>query len=203
MLRAESDGWIAMEESILEQALQVTFRGLDATDALRKTIEEKARNLDRFYSKIESCRVVVDSPGARHQKGGVFQVKVRLKVPGDEIVVSREPSKLGPHGDLYLAINDAFKEVKRQLESYVRRRRRQVKRHEGPEQARVVRLFPSEGYGFLETEEGREIYFHENSVLNGGFRALSVGALVRFAEETGEKGPQASTVSVVATSGAE
>lgn len=192
-----------MEETILEHALQITFRGLDGTEALKKNIEEKARNLERFYNKIESCRVVVESPGARHQKGGVYQVKIHLSVPGDDIIVSREPGTLGPHGDLYLAINDAFKEARRQLESYVRRRRRQVKAHEGAEQARVVRLFPDEGYGFLETPEGREIYFHENSVLNGGFRTLNVGAMVRFAEEKGEKGPQASSVSIVSSAGPE
>jgi len=58
----------------------------------------------------------------------------------------------------------------------------------------VARLFPEDGYGFLRTSEGREIYFNERSVLKGAFPRLRVGSLVRFAEEAGDEGPQASTV---------
>ncbi len=52
-------------------------------------------------------------------------------------------------------------------------------------------------FGFIEASDGREIYFHRNSVLNGGFADLSVGARVTFAEEMGDKGPQASTVKLM------
>ena len=44
------------------------------------------------------------------------------------------------------------------------------------------------------TLDGREVYFHKNSVLAPGFDHLEVGHEVHFAEEMGEKGPQASTV---------
>ena len=49
-------------------------------------------------------------------------------------------------------------------------------------------------YGLIHTSDGREVYFHRNSVLNGGFDQLELGTPVRFAEEMGEEGPQASTV---------
>lgn len=49
-------------------------------------------------------------------------------------------------------------------------------------------------YGFSETADGRQIYFHRNSVLDWDFNRLTVGSEVRFTEEIGEKGPQASTV---------
>ena len=45
--------------------------------------------------------------------------------------------------------------------------------------------------------DGREIYFHRNSVLDAGFDRVSVGAEVRFVEEEGVRGPQASTVRLV------
>ena len=68
-----------------------------------------------------------------------------------------------------------------------------------PPRAWVSRLFPEGGDGFLQTSDGREIYFHRNSVRHGDFDHLTVGMEVRFAEEQGEKGPQASTVTCVAT----
>jgi cold shock CspA family protein len=68
--------------------------------------------------------------------------------------------------------------------------------HESPPHARVARLFPEDGYGFLETPEGTEVYFHRNSVLDAGFNRLKVGAEVAFVTEEGEKGLQASTVRI-------
>jgi ribosomal subunit interface protein len=181
----------------MEHPLQITFRGIEATDAIRQAVEERAAKLETFYEKIQSCRIVVESPHRHHHKGNVYHVRVRLEVPGEEILVSRDPPEHAQHEDLYLAINDALKETARKLEDYVRRRRGWVKEHVGPSHARVARLFEDEGYGFLESEDGREIYFHENSVLDGAFRRLRVGTEVRFAEERGEKGPQATTVDVV------
>jgi cold shock CspA family protein len=64
-------------------------------------------------------------------------------------------------------------------------------------QARVAKLFPVEGYGYIETPDGREIYFHANSVLNNRFKSLKLGSKVSFTEEAGEKGPQASTVRLI------
>jgi cold shock CspA family protein len=57
-------------------------------------------------------------------------------------------------------------------------------------------LFPERGYGFLTTSDGREVYFHQNSVLGNKFKDLKIGTEVRFVEEPGDKGPQASTVRV-------
>jgi cold shock CspA family protein len=59
---------------------------------------------------------------------------------------------------------------------------------------RVARIDASGEFGFIETADGREIYFHRNSVLNKAFSRLKPGTAVSFAEEEGEKGPQASTV---------
>jgi cold shock CspA family protein len=72
-----------------------------------------------------------------------------------------------------------------------------TKQHQPSMPAKVTKLFPEAGYGFVETAEGREIYFHRNSVLNGRFKRLRIGSDVHFVEEPGEHGPQASTVKLV------
>ena len=92
------------------------------------------------------------------------------------------------------AINDAFKGARRQLQDQARRTQGQVKHHDEMPTATVARLDPSGEFGFLETADGRQIYFHRNSVLNGGFARLAVGSHVTFAEELGEKGAQVSTL---------
>ncbi len=93
-----------------------------------------------------------------------------------------------------MAIREAFDVARRRLEDHVRELRGDVKTPSAPARARVGKLFPQEGYGFLETGDGREVYFHRNSVLGPGFDALKIGAEVRFAEEEGVEGPQATTV---------
>jgi cold shock CspA family protein len=61
----------------------------------------------------------------------------------------------------------------------------------------VEKLFPQDGYGFLRTVDGSEVYFHSHSVLHGDFERLEIGSGVRLVAEAGEKGLQASTVEIV------
>lgn len=181
--------------------LQIAFHNMDRTDEIEDKIAVEAERLEDFSDRIMSCRVVVDVPHRHHKEGNFYQVRIDLKLPGQEIAVKREPSEHLDFRNLDIAIRDAFDEAKRQLEDMVRQQRGQVKAHESQPHARVARLFPDAGYGFLETPDGRSVYFHKNSVLDGGFKDLEVGAEVRFVEEEGEKGPQASTVHPVGRHG--
>ncbi|MGO9847760.1 MAG: cold-shock protein [Methylocella sp.] len=61
----------------------------------------------------------------------------------------------------------------------------------------MSKFVAGDDYGFIETSDGREVYFHRNSVLDNAFDRLTVGSEVRFVEEIGQKGPQASTVRLV------
>ena len=174
--------------------LQLTFRNMPPSQAVEAQVRERAAKLDLFCEKIMACRVVVEAPHRRHHKGKLYHVRIDMTVPGRELVVKREPSRHAAHEDPYVAIRDAFDGARRKLQDYARRRRGDTKQHEPARAARVSRLFPQEGFGFLETADGREIYFNKNSVLGGGFDRVEIGSEVAFAEEQGEKGPQASTV---------
>ena len=72
-----------------------------------------------------------------------------------------------------------------------------MKQHESQPIATVKTIDPSGDFGFLEAADGHEVYFHRSSVLDGAFDRLAVGAHVTFAEEMGDKGPQASTVKLL------
>lgn len=178
---------------------QITFRDMDHSDAIEARIRERVAKLEEFCERITSCRVVVEAPHRHHAKGKLYNVRIDLIVPGGEVVVNREEHANHAHEDVYVAIRDAFDSAQRQLQDFVRRQRGDVKAHEPPDHGRVIRLFPEEGYGFIETPDGREIYFHRNAVLNDGFEKLEVGSEVRYvvAVGEGESGPQASTVKPV------
>jgi ribosomal subunit interface protein len=176
----------------MKLSLQITSRNFELTDAIRTEITEKVEKLDSFCDQLMRCRVVVESPHRHSHDGRLYNVNIDLKVPGRELVVKREPNE-----DLYVAIRDSFSAAKRKLEEYLEQQRREVKHHEEAPQGKIASLFPEDGYGFLSKADGSEVYFHENSVLNREFRKLKLGMKVRFAEEAGLKGPQASSVSVL------
>ncbi len=176
--------------------LQITFRNVDPSEALEEKIRQRARKLERFDNEITSCRVVVEAPHRHHQKGGVFNVKVDLSVRDGELVANRSRERRREHSDVYIAAKDAFNAACRQLENHIRRRQGQLKTHEAPPSGRVSHLVREEGYGRIETVEGRDIYFHRNSLVNASFDQLKIGTKVQFTEVPGDAGPQASAVKV-------
>jgi cold shock CspA family protein len=167
---------------------------MEPTEAIEAIVRQKAARLDSFASRIMSCRVVIEPAGKHRLHGNLYAVHLDIKLPGGEIAITREPSKHVKYKNLTLAIRDAFDSARRKLEDFVREERGTVKEHKPATHGRVGKLFPEEGYGFLQTPDGREIYFHRNSVLDEGFGRLQIGTEVTFAEEEGAKGPQATTV---------
>jgi cold shock CspA family protein len=155
-------------------------------------IRDKALKLDRFYDQIIGCRVKVDVPHRSQRSGIMYNVRIDITVPGGELIVKREPDE-----DLHVAIVNSFETAQRRVKEYADRQRGEVKTHFEKPVARVLRIFTEQGYGFLMTHEGREVYFHKNAVLDGKFEVLNVGTEVTFIERSGDKGSQASSVSVV------
>ncbi|MBI4454292.1 MAG: HPF/RaiA family ribosome-associated protein [Acidobacteria bacterium] len=192
--------------------LQVTFRNMEHLDTVEAYIRKQAANLETYYDRIMGCRVIVEIPHRHHREGNLYHIRIDLTVPGGEVVVREEASLHSAdqqiarerftkceeihssHRHVDVAIREAFEAARRRLQDYARRQRGDVKIEEPTAHACVSKLFPEKGYGFLETADGREIYFHGNSVLDGHFHCLEIGTEVIFSEEQGAKGPQASTV---------
>ncbi len=175
--------------------LEIVLRDVEPyEEPVRAAINEKFAKLERFSGDIMGCRVVVEAPHRHRREGRLFHVRIDLTLPGKVVVVDREPHAHVAHEDIHVAVRDAFRAARRKLEDRVRLLRREVKLHETPPQGFVSKIFPKDGYGFIGTPDGREIYFHKNSVLDDAFARLAAGRKVSFFEEEGEKGPQASTV---------
>jgi ribosomal subunit interface protein len=177
--------------------LQIHFHNLESSDAVESNVRKHAEQLERFCDEIISCRVTIEAPHKRHQRGNIYQVTVDVRTPGDESVASRTPAQHHAHEDVYVAIGDAFDAVQRQLQDHLLRERGKVKSHDTPPHGKISELFPAGDYGTITDSAGREVYFHRNSVINADFDSLEIGSEVRFAEESGDKGPQASTVHLI------
>jgi ribosomal subunit interface protein len=172
---------------------QITFRGISSSPAIDANLRNHIDKLEEFYDRIMSCRVMVEK-SRRHYQGNLYHIRIDLTVPGGELVVNRNPPEHQESENIYVAIRDAFDAAERELKDYAQRQRQEVKTHEPAPHGRVVELFPDKGYGFIEASDGHEVYFHQNSLLDGDFSQLKNGQEVQFTEERGDQGPQASTV---------
>lgn len=176
---------------------EIVFKNMDRSDYVETRVHEEVEKLEKFFDHISSIRVVVEAPHNRRQHGDLYRVAVHLNVPpGNSIDIDRTGPKDHGHEDVYVAVRDSFKAATRKLQDYKRKLAGEVKAHEEPLHGKVLRLVADQGFGFLSASDGREIYFHRNSVSGDGFDKLEVGSEVRIAlvEGEGEKGPQASSV---------
>ena len=95
--------------------LQITLRNIAKSEAVEVAIRKGVDKLERFHPKIVSCRVVVEIPSRHKQQGKEFVVRLDIKVPGSEIVVTHDH-----HEDLYVALHEAFHAAQRRLEANAR-----------------------------------------------------------------------------------
>jgi cold shock CspA family protein/ribosome-associated translation inhibitor RaiA len=178
---------------------EITYRDVRKSAALEKLILEKAAKLDQVHEKLISCRIAVEKVQEHQRSDSPYRIRIIVRVPpGKELVVSREPGEGQLNEQLKTALNSAFEAMRRRLLKLKAKQQGEVKTH--PQQkliGYVVRLFPAKGYGFIRSVEGRDLYFHRNSVLHDDFKRLQIGAGVRYFPRQGEKGPQASTVQIV------
>jgi ribosomal subunit interface protein len=182
----------------MQRPLEIRFRQMDPSPAIEARIREKAATLERFSERITGCRVIVEQEHRHHHRGNLFRVRVEIDAPGKELAVTHSGPRDHAHEDVYVAIRDAFNAAVRRLEDHVREQRGKVKMHEVPLHGTVRMIDREGGFGFVDTPEG-EVYFHRNSVVEGGFDALDPGHEVRLevAERESGEGWQATTVRLI------
>ena len=171
--------------------LRITFHGMERSDAVEASAQQRAAHLERFCSEILACRVVVDLLQKHSHQGRPFGVRIDLTLPGRELVVNRVEN-----ADVYVALRDAFDDMKRQLEEAVRLRRGKEKLHPRELRGEVVRLNGEDGFGFVRTPDGEEYYFNRFNLAGARFEQVEVGCEVQFIADLAAEGPQAKRVSL-------
>jgi len=171
--------------------LQVEGRNLDIRKAWQDKIEsEKERLLRHHPGLVHNLRVTIEETSS-HKEGG-YSLRMVASVPNDTVVVKRK-------GETVRAIlGDAFDTLGLQLKELQRKRRQTAKVPEAgamiSNEGVIKKLFPYESYGFIATPDGKEIYFHENSLKDTDIDQLNEGDAVKFGEGDGDKGPTATWV---------
>lgn len=171
---------------------QITIKDIPHSPALETRILNKITKLNSLFPRIMACRVVIEAPQKHRHQGKLYNVRMDLTVPGEEVAVTRNIDQ-----NIYIAVREAFYDAKRKLDEYTERQKGDGKADHAkiPLRGRVVRVFSHLGYGFIETDDGHEVYFNQCVVRpNYQFKHLAEGIPVHFLEEMGNKGPQASRV---------
>jgi cold shock CspA family protein len=181
----------------VDKPLQVLFRGLEPDPDVETAARAEADKLERYFGHVVGCRVTVSMPHRHHRKGNLYHVRVELGLPGEDVVINREPAERHAHASWRVALRDSFDRARRVLEDRVRRMRAQVKAHEAPGHGRVVQIDPLAGLGRIAASDGLEHTFLRSSVLGERFDELEIGAEVRFRLEEGTAGPHATSVQPV------
>jgi ribosomal subunit interface protein len=171
---------------------QITVREISDSAAIELQVAKKIAKLEQLCHHIISCKVVVDVAQNHKHQGKLFSVHIDLTVPGKEIAVTKVMDE-----DLYVAIRDAFKAARRQLESYTSILQGDVKIHQIPMRGHVARLFPNEAYGFITGQDETDYYFNSLNVADPDFEHLTIGTDVEFFVVLGNDGPQAMRVTAM------
>ncbi|MCH2534848.1 MAG: HPF/RaiA family ribosome-associated protein [Bdellovibrionales bacterium] len=173
----------------------ITFTDFEASESIKEEVRTYLDKIESIYDRVISCDVVISIPHKSSNKP-FYHIKINLFLPGEDILVTREAEVDNDHTNIHRAMHDAFQQLIRQLKLKLEKIR-QIDVRNIPPHAKITKIFFDEGYGFIETINRREIYFHKNSLVGEKFENLQIGEEVRFNEEQGFKGPQVTSMSLV------
>src|SRR3954454_23864659 len=153
----------------MQVAPEVIFKDVDRTPWVENYVAERLGHLEKFAHDITSCHVTLSREQSSHRKGNRYSVMVEVRVPRQhDLAVRKQKQIRDMRTQLPAIINEAFGAIETQLKRTVARRRRDEKLHNGQPHGMVEKLFAD--YGFIRAlDDGRQFYFHKNSVLHDDF----------------------------------
>ena len=114
----------------MQLPVNITYRGIDKSEAIDKLVLEKAARLEKFCDHINRCDVAIEQTNHTHQKGNPYRCRIDVTVSrGHELVADEKQKDNGTHAPVNKVIHDAFKTMERELRRVVDKQRRDVKTH--------------------------------------------------------------------------
>ncbi|MEQ8508981.1 MAG: HPF/RaiA family ribosome-associated protein [Rhodospirillaceae bacterium] len=116
--------------------IQIAFHGIDKSDAVEARIRERVDKLENYSDRITGCRVVVEAHHKSHSnlntQAAPFHLTIHLSVPGEDLVVRRDPKDTKSHEDIMIALRDSFETMERRLKDYTAKIKKIDRRQEPP-----------------------------------------------------------------------
>jgi ribosome-associated translation inhibitor RaiA len=104
--------------------LELSFHNMDPSDTLKAVVREHVARLEQFHAHIVGCRVVIEMPHKSHRTGqNIPDVHIVVRVPGKELIVSREMARAGSKKnatDAYAVLDAAFAAAQSQIKDHRR-----------------------------------------------------------------------------------
>ena len=141
----------------MDVPLEIAFHNLESSATVETRVRERVAKLEKLFPRLVACRVVVEAPHRQHQKGNIFRVRIEMSVPGDDLVVSKEPNRAQERfadPDVYTVLKDAFDTAERMLKDYKGKQSGDVKTHDTPMHGHIMRINPASDFGFLRSAAG-------------------------------------------------
>jgi ribosomal subunit interface protein len=181
----------------MQTPVEISWHNMDPAPHIEKRVNERVARLEKFFGRIIASRVVIEAPHQRHRVGNEYEVRVEVTVPGGILAIDRRPGNDHAHADPLVALRDAFDAMERKLRRWKDEHSGRPELHEtGRLQGRVAELDRAAGAGHIAVTDGRLVYFHRNSVVDGSFDEIEVDDPVELviAPPDDAEGLHASTV---------
>ena len=109
---------------------EISYRGVNKTEALEALVAEKIAKLEQFYTEISSCHLSIEKVHDHPESGSPYRVRIDITVPEDrEVVVDKSPDKGVQYQPLEVIIRDAFDIANRQLKELNEQQHDHMKTH--------------------------------------------------------------------------
>ncbi|MDH4087862.1 MAG: cold shock domain-containing protein [Nitrospira sp.] len=174
--------------------LEIQSRNVAMTPRWKTEIEARMDDLRRGHDDLIHGRVTLIKNRHHKKLANVAEALVVVTLPGRHTLTARKEDKTFEE-----AIRSAFQAISIELRKYREKRAKTDVRLPPvpPHRGVICKLFPKERYGFILKEGGGEVYFHANALQGLTFRKLEDGTEVVFGLEQGDKGPQATVVTLL------
>ncbi len=111
----------------MQVPLQVTFHGVEHSDAVERYVRRRAAKLDGAMERIVACRIALEHPHRSARHGDQYRVRVDVRIPGGEVVFASADRGDGGSADLYAAIDAALEGARRRIKELRSRSRARVR----------------------------------------------------------------------------
>jgi hypothetical protein len=96
--------------------LQITFRGINRSQAVEGAIRQRATGLERFSHQITRCHVIVHMPHQHRHRGNQYAIRIDVTSPAGDVFVTPDASLDESNRDFQSVLRDAFDAAVRHLE---------------------------------------------------------------------------------------